>query len=252
MKVLCFLLCAALCLPGFAERQRLETYPWAKSKRNQQQTKKKKKKTKAKKGRGKKKAEADVPATESPPRATANAPQGSVREPSAYSKAQAAPNPFPGSIPVVAATAPGLPSRSGRYLREFESGFGQFVLGAPAVAFNAQMRFLLSPRRSLYVGADHTFALFASGYYFSLLPGAWYNFTLVSGPLATLSLGVLAGPAFTQGLAGIPGVALTAFGEASISFEIDDLATVRGQFRPGVVGGRLAFSMALLIGFRFR
>jgi hypothetical protein len=139
-----------------------------------------------------------------------------------------------------------------RFKREFESGFGQMVLHEPAVVYSAQTRFALGTQLPLYVGADLQFALFSPGYFFSLMPGIWYDFVLRSVPAATLSLGVLAGPAFGHRLAGISNNLFAAFGEASVAFEIDDLSTVRGHFRPGIVGGRVAFVMTMLIGFRFR
>lgn len=97
-----------------------------------------------------------------------------------------------------------------------------------------------------------TFSLTSAGYYFGLFPGVWYDFILQETPLAHLTVGFLLGPAFCRGMAGIADVTFATFGEASISFELDDLTTVRGQFRPGIVGGRLAFGMNVLIGFRFR
>jgi len=156
-------------------------------------------------------------------------------------------------VPAVEAPAPSpMYSNPNRYRREFESGFGQMVLREPAVVYTAQTRFGLGTALPLYIGADLQFALFSPGYFFTLLPGIWYDFVLFSAPSATLSLGVLAGPAFAHRLAGVSDNGFAAFGEASLAFEIDDLSTVRGQFRPGIVGGRLAFVMTMLIGFRFR
>lgn len=238
-----------------AEQQRMDSYPWAKSSKKKVKPKKAPSKRPSKKKPGKKaKAEKvtkapepEVKKVEAQPRVPAAAPA-----PAPVVAAEAPASPFPGSVPIVAATAPSLTAGSGHYLREFESGFGQLVLGTQAVSFNALYRFRVSSRRALYAGVDMQFALFSTGHYFGLLPGVWHNWTLRAAPLLTLSLGALAGPAFCHLLTGLPDTSVGAFGEMSISFELDDLATVRGQFRSGIVGGRVAFGTHLLVGFRFR
>jgi hypothetical protein len=138
------------------------------------------------------------------------------------------------------------------YKTEILSGLGLMLLGQPALALQFQSHFLLNPRRPLYLGADLSFALASPGYYFGLYPGAWYNFPLAENPLLHLTFGVLMGPAFCYQMLPIPPVSFAALGEASLSFEMDDLATVRGQFRTGIVGDVFSFGLQALIGFRFR
>ncbi len=138
------------------------------------------------------------------------------------------------------------------YRREFQSGMGLLLLGRPALTLNAQAHFLLNSVRPLYWGLDMTFSLPASGHYFALLPGLWYDVVLRAAPLAHFTFGALLGGAFSKGLDGLAPFAFSIFAEGSISFELDDLTTVRGQFRPGIVGGSFAFGMNVLIGFRFR
>lgn len=143
-----------------------------------------------------------------------------------------------------------LPGYGTRYERAFESGFGLFVLGEPAVSFNPQMRWKWKSRRATYWGIDGQFSLFQTGTYLHVAPALWYDFILRSSPFFTLTLGALAAPAFSRGLPQA-NVTFAAFGELSLAFEIDDLASVRGQFRPGIVGGSFAYAMGFLIGFQF-
>lgn len=152
--------------------------------------------------------------------------------------------PAPVTLPVVRQATP--------YRSEFLSGLGVLVLEGAAVALNTQFRFVAPGARSVYLGVDGTYGLFRSGSYLSVWPGLWVDFVLDPAPLAHLTLGVLGGPAFSRGLPSLADVSLGALGELSISFEVDDLSTVRGQFRSGIVGGRFVFGMVVLFGFRFR
>lgn len=246
MRALLAFLLLAGSQPAWSENQKLDSYPWAKSKHPRSSTKTQPKKKKSKK---KKKTHADAGGTEAPPSGMASADRMPTATPKGPSEDK---NPFPGSVPVVAGTAPLLANSSHLYAREFESGFGQLLVAMPSVAFDALFKFRISHSRPLYLGIDGTYSLFSTGYYLSLMPGLWYNFTLRATPFANLTVGLLTGPAFCKSVVGMPNNSYGVFGEASISFELDDLTTVRGQFRPGIVGGRVAFSTAMLIGFRFR
>jgi hypothetical protein len=154
--------------------------------------------------------------------------------------------------PSIPATVTVPSTATNRYRKEFSSGLGLFLLDQAAVSLNMQMRFSVSRKSLLYAGVDGTYGLFTNGSYFGLLPAVWWDFVLQPIPLAHLSLGVLGGVGFTRGLPALSPSVLALFGELSIAFEVDDLSTVRGQFRPGIVGGRFAFSMLVLLGFRFR
>ncbi len=146
----------------------------------------------------------------------------------------------------------GLPGRTARYFREFNSGFGLLAFALPGVLLQTQMRFLSSRRRPVYFGIDGQFGLFDPAFFLSLMPGVWYDFVLRYQPLATLTFGLTAGPSFSKGLPLIPDQSFALFGEVGLSYELDDLAAVRVLFRPGVVGGRFAMGSSLLMGFRFR
>jgi hypothetical protein len=154
--------------------------------------------------------------------------------------------PPPVTVPVARAAAPV------HYRSEFLSGLGVLVLDGAALTLNTQFRFAFPKARSMYLGVDGTYGLFAVGTILSVWPGLWFDFVLDPVPLAHLTLGVLAGPTFSQGGSPLPAFSIGTTGELSISFEIDDLSTVRGQFRSGIVGGRFVFGMVVLFGFRFR
>lgn len=192
-------------------------------------------------------------------------PQAKARKPAAENKKKSekkkvevkAPEPAPTPVAVptttqVAIVDPGLPSRTTRYYREFNSGFGVLAVAIPGVVLQTQMRFLSSRKRAVYFGFDGQFGLFDPAFYLSLMPGVWYDFVLRHQPLATLTFGLTAGPSFSKGLPAIPDQSFAVFGEIGLSYELDDLAAVRVLFRPGVVGGRFAMGSSLLMGFRFR
>lgn len=142
--------------------------------------------------------------------------------------------------------------RPGSYRRQFLSGFGMMTLGIPAAAFFAQTRFLVGDEWPLYVGAELNMALPDNSHYFGFHAGAWWEFVLAPSPAATLSVGMVGGPGFVKRIPGFADSTVGVFADAGISFEIDELATIRGQARPGIVDGKFAFSLAALIGFRFR
>ncbi len=122
----------------------------------------------------------------------------------------------------------------------------------PGVVLHTQMRFLSSRKRPVYFGIDGQFGLFDPAFFLSLMPAFWYDFVLQYQPLATLTLGLAAGPSFSKGLPSIPDQSFAVFAEIGLSYELDDLATVRVLFRPGVVGGRFSMASSVLMGFRFR
>lgn len=145
-----------------------------------------------------------------------------------------------------------VPRLAKPYRSEFLSGLGVLVLDGAALALNTQFRFVLPKARAVYLGVDGTYGLFRSGTLLSVWPALWFDFVLDPAPLAHLTLGVLGGASFSRGLPSLSDFTLGALGELSISFEVDDLSTVRGQFRSGIVGGRFVFGMVVLFGFRFR
>lgn len=144
-----------------------------------------------------------------------------------------------------------LPTRTSRYFREFNSGFGVLAFSLPGVVLQTQIRFLSSRKRPIYFGIDGQLGLFDPAFFLSLMPAIWYDFVLRYQPLATLTFGLAAGPSFSKGIPSVPDQSFAIFGEVGLSYELDDLAAVRVLFRPGVVGGRFAMGSSLLMGFRF-
>ena len=139
-------------------------------------------------------------------------------------------------------------SRVYRYKMNFVLGLG--VIRGSALVTGAQFGF--SPFKTpFYVGPEINFALFSPGSIFSTLVGGWYVMRIEGAPTLGLSLGLSAGPAFPSFVPELSSTALAVFGDATISQDVDDLVTIRGQFRPGMVGRFFSFMMAFNLCFRF-
>jgi hypothetical protein len=204
------------------------------------------------------KSKAVTKSAKSPTKTKARKPAAETKNKVEKKKAEVKPPPepvapaFTPAATLVAIGGSALPSRSSRYFREFNSGFGLLAFTIPGVVLQTQMRFLSSRKLPVYFGIDGQFGLFDPAFFLSLMPGVWYDFVLRYQPLATLTFGLTAGPSFAKGIPLVPDQSFAIFGEVGLSYELDDLAAVRVLFRPGVVGGRFAMGSSLLMGFRFQ
>ncbi len=104
----------------------------------------------------------------------------------------------------------------------------------------------------LYFGPEFTFALYSPGSLFSVAAGGWYDFPIYGTPHLTLSLGAVVGGAIASDLPQFPSTSLIGFLDVSLSQELDDLTSVRAQFRPGIIHHSVAYMMNFSLSFRFR
>lgn len=138
--------------------------------------------------------------------------------------------------------------RISRY--RFNSMMGIHVADGSGFVIGGQFGFIVGKQVPFYAGPEMNFTLFSKGNLFESLGGAWYEISLGS-PTLRLHTGLLAGIALAKDLPSFPEIGYAAYLDASIAEEIDELASIRGQFRPGYSGGRFAFMMNFSVGFRF-
>ncbi len=128
-------------------------------------------------------------------------------------------------------------------------GFG--VARSSALVIGAQYGFAVSKVTPFYFGPEVNFALFSPGHALSVLAGCWYEWRVYGSPRLSIEAGALGGVAFTSALTGIGSTVPTAFLDLAIAQDVDELVTIRGQFRPGVISSIFAFQMNLNVAFRF-
>lgn len=116
------------------------------------------------------------------------------------------------------------------------------------------MQFGYAPLTQLpfYLGPEFTFVLYSPGSLFSVAGGGWYDFKIYNSPRLVLSIGAVFGSGFTNSLPQFPNRLFLSFLDISLSEELDDLASVRVQFRPGIVNKSVAYTMSFSLSFRFQ
>lgn len=133
----------------------------------------------------------------------------------------------------------------------FSSGFGVQVLSKPGLALQAQMLFSVNKRRTYYVGPDITYALFAPGSALTTGAALWYDMRLYGSPRLSAIFGLIAGPSFTTSLGGFSHTTYALLLDLALVQEVDDLISVKGQFRPGILGNTFTYVMSFQVAFRF-
>jgi len=128
---------------------------------------------------------------------------------------------------------------------------GMEIVQGSALIMGMQLGLAFFDATPFYIGPEVNFALFSGGHILGLLGGAWYESRIHGSPRLSATLGLLGGVDLVQGVGSLASTSLAAFVEAIIAQDLDDLVTVRGQFRPGVVGKYFAFMMNFNVCFRF-
>lgn len=141
-----------------------------------------------------------------------------------------------------------------RYKYKLNTSLGTHVTsGPPGWGVNVGGQFGIPVWRGhpLYIGPSLDFSLFNPGYQVNALAGAWYELRVYGAPRLSLQLGMTAGVAIFSGLPGQDSMGFAFLLDGSINQDLGDLATIRGQLRPGVIGNYFAFLVSLGIQFRF-
>lgn len=137
------------------------------------------------------------------------------------------------------------------YRYKLNTMLGLNVIQGSALVSGMQFGYALSPSSPLYVGPEFNFSLFSPGSIFSVMAGGWYEMRVHGAQKMRFSLGLVLGPGFNSAVSGVPATALVGFLDAALAQEMDDLMSIRAQFRPGMVGRFFAFMMNINISFRF-
>jgi hypothetical protein len=128
---------------------------------------------------------------------------------------------------------------------------GMNVIQGSALASGMQFGFAPITSTPFYLGPEFNFSLFSPGSLLSLLAGGWYDWRVHGASKLTLSVGVVAGPGFATNLPSFPTSSLVTFLDLAFAQEMDDLISIRAQFRPGYIDKRFAFMMNFNVSFRF-
>lgn len=133
----------------------------------------------------------------------------------------------------------------------FSSGFGVQVLDKPGLALQGQLLFSVNKRRTYYLGPDLTYTLYAPGSSLTTAIALWYELKVYGAPRLSCLFGLVTGPSFNQGVGGFANTTYALFLDLALVQEVDDLISVKGQFRPGILGGTFTYVMAFQVAFRF-
>jgi len=129
------------------------------------------------------------------------------------------------------------------------SGLG--LLRGAGLVTGLQVGFLLIREWAVYLGPEISYTLFSGAGLLETLATLWIDIPIPSTHSVKISLGGAGGLAFPRDLIGVRTPAPTAYGEIVVSQDINDLATLRGQIRPGIVAGESMFMVNLNLLFRF-
>lgn len=148
-------------------------------------------------------------------------------------------------------------TRNVTYLQEpslykINTGLGMQLLSGTSVLVQVQLGKRLWAHTPLYVGPEASLALFNVGSLTSFFGSVWYEFRLQQSSNLGLALGGLVGVASPSRLEVLRSSSLAVLGDIVVFQDLDDLASIRGQIRPGVVGSRFSMMMSLNASFRFK
>lgn len=140
------------------------------------------------------------------------------------------------------------------YKYKLNGALGIDIVSGLGSAFHigGQLGFAVWDGVPFYVGPDVGFSLFSPGNTISTAASAWYELRIYGAPRLSMSLGAGIGPVITSSTPQFSSLTYQAFLDGCIVQEINDLASVRGQLRPSMVGGYFGFNMNLNVQFRFQ
>lgn len=126
------------------------------------------------------------------------------------------------------------------------------VRGESGLVTGGQFGYAPFRGRPLYVGPEVHYALFSPGSMLSACAGGWYELRVYGAPRLSVVGGFLMGLGFPASFPKFSQKTFETHLDIALSQELNDLASVRGQFRPGIVDSRFAFMMNFNVSFRFR
>jgi len=214
----------------------------------------------------KKKDAKKATAREKTPRVPTSAKETKSTEAAAPARAVNVPEPAPESVEETAARPDrnSEPNVSGsassstyvgnlhyRYRMSAQTGINILSGKGSGYLMGAQFGYAPSTGTSFYLGPEVDFSLFSPGSMLQVMAAAWYEVRVYGAPRLSLSLGGAIGPAFATSLTELSSTTVGGYLEACIAQDVNDIATLRSQFRPGFVGGYFSFMMNFSVQFRF-
>lgn len=130
-------------------------------------------------------------------------------------------------------------------------GWGSLRGNGSGFMVGAQLGYPLAKGSPIYIGPEVDFVLLSPGSLCNVLGTGWYEIHFDEGSPWSMALGLGAGAGFPQAAPALSKTSFAAYLDTVVSREIDDLASVRGQIRPGMVGGNLSLFVNIGVEFRF-
>lgn len=140
--------------------------------------------------------------------------------------------------------------RPAPYRLLINNSFGFSHLGGLGFFSGVGVGFVLSDESPFALGVDCNLALYSPGSVFSPLAVLWYHFSGNAHLESGANIGLMAGPAFSGGLAALRSTSWVLGFEASWNKKVSDLVLIRTLLRPGIIDSR--FFLQGGIGFVFR
>lgn len=127
----------------------------------------------------------------------------------------------------------------------------ELVRGGEAFTVGGQLGWRLTQDRALFAGPAILFAHFSNGSVLNILASLWYELYIRQMPSWGVSLGLLLGPSVTEGTVPVAKDPLAVLFEGSIFKYLDDLSSLRMQFRQGFLAREFVIVVTLGVSFRF-
>jgi len=138
------------------------------------------------------------------------------------------------------------------YAYRLNAALGVDIVGGESgVLVGGQFGFALGEDKLFYIGPDISFTKFSDGSLINVLLSGWYHLRLKGAPRLGIEGGIAVGAAFPSNVQRVSNTSLALFLDAVIVQQVNDFFSVRGQFRPGVIGENFAYMMSFNIAFRF-
>ena len=137
------------------------------------------------------------------------------------------------------------------YTFRIHSYLGLLIARTTGLAFGVSAAIIPNPESSWYFGVETNYTNPPAGSVLQVLAGVWREFPVYGSSKLSLGLGALAGPVFPALTTGYPKVTYATFLTVGLCKEIDELAMIRAEFRPGLIDSRFAFLMNFGVVFRF-
>lgn len=135
-----------------------------------------------------------------------------------------------------------------RYLR-INTMVGVQVLDGSALNIGMQFAARVN-KRGWYMGPELSYALYAPSSLTYIMLGGWREFGSLEADKIGYSIGAVGGVAEPREVLTISKTTYAFFLDFALSQGIDDLSVIRGQFRPGIIGGKLVFVMNFNVAFK--